>query len=208
MDPIYKLFSQLEPALLDEIEKNASFKTFKAGEIIIRAGQYVKSTMLIIEGTVKIFRQNEVGDEYLMYFLKPGEACAISIVCASKLETSQIMAKATEETLVILVPIQLMDIWMLKYKSWYYFVLDNYRNKYEEILLLIDNIAFRKMDERLLFYLKRYKEINHSNLVNLSHQQIANELNTSREVISRLLKKLEQKNVLLLHRNYIEMRNI
>ena len=208
MDPIYKLFSQLEPALLDEIEKNASFKTFKAGEIIIRAGQYVKSTMLIIEGTVKIFRQNEVGDEYLMYFLKPGEACAISIVCASKLETSQIMAKATEETLVILVPIQLMDIWMLKYKSWYYFVLDNYRNKYEEILLLIDNIAFRKMDERLLFYLKRYKEINHSNLVNLSHQQIANELNTSREVISRLLKKLEQKNVLLLHRKYIEMRNI
>ena len=208
MQPLYTLYAQLEPALLEEIEKNATIKIFKAGEIIMRTGQYVKSTMLLIEGSIKIFRENEEGDEFLMYFLEPGEACAISLVCASKMEASQIMAKSMEETTVILVPIQLMDEWMSKYKSWYYFVLDNYRNKYEEILLLIDNIAFRKMDERLLFYLKRYKEINHSNLVNLSHQQIANELNTSREVISRLLKKLEQKNVLLLHRKYIEMRNI
>jgi len=127
MQPLYQLYAQLEPALLEEIEKNASFKTFKAGEIIIRSGQYVKSTMLIIEGVVKIFRENDEGDEFLMYFLEPGEACAISIVCASKMEASQIMAKATEDTVAILVPIQLMDAWMVKYKSWYYFVLETYR---------------------------------------------------------------------------------
>ena len=206
MQPLYKLYAQLEPALLEEIEKNASFKTFKAGEVIIRSGQYVKSTMLIIEGVVKIFRENEEGDEFLMYFLEPGEACAISIVCASKMEASQVMAKATEDTVAILVPIQLMDAWMVKYKSWYYFVLETYRNRFEELLMLIDNIAFRNMDERLFFYLKRYAEINNSNLVNVSHQQIADELNSSREVISRLLKKMEQRNMLLLHRNTIEMK--
>jgi len=207
MQPLYTLYAQLEPALLEEIEKNATIKIFKAGEIIMRTGQYVKSTMLLIEGSIKIFRENEEGDEFLMYFLEPGEACAISLVCASKMEASQIMAKSMEETTVILVPIQLMDEWMSKYKSWYYFVLETYRNRFEELLLLIDNVAFRNMDERLQFYLNRHASVNQSNIVNLSHQQIADELNSSREVISRLLKKMEQRKMLMLHRNYIELKS-
>jgi len=193
--------------LLEEIEKNATIKTFKSGEIIMRTGQYIKSTMLLIEGSIKIFRENEDGDEFLMYFIQPGEACAISLVCASKMEASQIMAKSMEETTVILVPIQLMDEWMSKYKSWYYFVLETYRNRFEELLLLIDNVAFRNMDERLQFYLNRHATVNQSNIVNLSHQQIADELNSSREVISRLLKKMEQRKMLMLHRNYIELKS-
>jgi len=207
MQPLYTLYAQLEPALLDEIEKNATIKTFKSGEIIMRTGQYIKSTMLLIEGSIKIFRENEDGDEFLMYFIQPGEACAISLVCASKMEASQIMAKSMEETTVILVPIQLMDEWMSKYKSWYYFVLETYRNRFEELLLLIDNVAFRNMDERLQFYLNRHASVNQSNIVNLSHQQIADELNSSREVISRLLKKMEQRKMLMLHRNYIELKS-
>ena len=207
MQPLYTLYAQLEPALLDEIEKNATIKTFKSGEIIMRTGQYIKSTMLLIEGSIKIFRENEDGDEFLMYFIQPGEACAISFVCASKMEASQIMAKSMEETTVILVPIQLMDEWMSKYKSWYYFVLETYRNRFEELLLLIDNVAFRNMDERLQFYLNRHATVNQSNIVNLSHQQIADELNSSREVISRLLKKMEQRKMLMLHRNYIELKS-
>jgi len=207
MQPLYTLYAQLEPALLDEIEKNATIKTFKSGEIIMRTGQYIKSTMLLIEGSIKIFRENEEGDEFLMYFIQPGEACAISLVCASKMEASQIMAKSMEETTVILVPIQLMDEWMSKYKSWYYFVLETYRNRFEELLLLIDNVAFRNMDERLQFYLNRHASVNQSNIVNLSHQQIADELNSSREVISRLLKKMEQRKMLMLHRNYIELKS-
>jgi len=207
MQPLYTLYAQLEPALLDEIEENATIKTFKSGEIIMRTGQYIKSTMLLIEGSIKIFRENEEGDEFLMYFIQPGEACAISLVCASKMEASQIMAKSMEETTVILVPIQLMDEWMSKYKSWYYFVLETYRNRFEELLLLIDNVAFRNMDERLQFYLNRHASVNQSNIVNLSHQQIADELNSSREVISRLLKKMEQRKMLMLHRNYIELKS-
>lgn len=207
MQPIYKLFPQLEPALLEEIEKHSTIKTIPAGEVIIRTGQYVKSTMLILEGSVKIFRENEDGNEFLMYFLQPGEACAISMVCASKMEASQVMAKTIEKTTFLLFPIQLMDEWMSKYKSWYYFVLETYRNRFEELLTLIDQVAFRNMDERLSFYLQRHSEINQTNTVNLSHQQIADELNSSREVISRLLKKMEQRGLLKLHRNFLELEN-
>lgn len=205
MQPIYKLFPQLEPALLENIEKHGIIKTMPAGEVIIRTGQYMKSTMLILEGSVKIFREDKEGDEFLMYFLQPGEACAISMVCASKMEASQVMAKTIEKTTFLIFPIQLMDEWMSKYKSWYYFVLETYRNRFEELLTLIDQVAFRKMDERLTFYLDRHSQINQTNTINLSHQQIADELNSSREVISRLLKKMEQRGLLKLHRNFLEL---
>ncbi len=205
MQPFYQLYAQLEPELQEDIEKNATIKTFTTGDIIIRTGQYVKSTMLILEGMVKVFRENEEGDEFLMYYIKPGEACALSLVCASKMEASKIMAKAVEDTTILMVPIQLMDEWMANYKSWYYFVLETYRNRFEELLVLIDHVAFRNMDERLQFYLNRHSEVNQTKKINISHQQIADELNSSREVISRLLKKMEQRGLVSLHRNYIEM---
>ncbi|RTL50955.1 MAG: cyclic nucleotide-binding domain-containing protein [Sphingobacteriales bacterium] len=206
MQPLYKMFPQLEPALLQEIEANSILKTIPADEILIRTGQYIKSALLVVEGTLKIFRENEDGGEFLMYYLQPGEACAISLVCASKMEASKVMVKSVEESVIMMIPIQLMDQWMSKYKSWYYYVLETYRNRFEELLLLIDHIAFRNMDERLIFYLKRYSKAHKSNQINLSHQQIADELNSSREVISRLLKKLEQKNLLSLSRNTIELK--
>ena len=207
LQPIHKLFSQLEPALLEQIEKQGSINEIPAGEILMRTGQYVKSTMLVLEGMVKIFREDEEGNEFLMYYLQPGEACAISLVCASKMEASRVMAKAVEDTTVLMIPIKLMDEWMSKYKSWYYFVLETYRNRFEELLVLIDQIAFRNMDERLLFYLQRHTEVNHTKTIHLSHLQIADDLNSSREVISRLLKKMEQRNIVSLHRNSIELKD-
>jgi len=206
MQPLYKMFPQLEPALLEEIEANAIVKTIPADEVLIRTGQYIKSALLVIEGTLKIFRENDEGAEFLMYYLQPGEACAISLVCASKMEASKVMVKSVEESIIMMVPIQLMDQWMSKYKSWYYYVLETYRNRFEELLILIDHVAFRNMDERLVFYLKRYAKAHKTNFINLSHQQIADELNSSREVISRLLKKLEQKKLLALSRNTIELK--
>lgn len=198
-------FPQLEPALLAEIEREGMIKEFAVGDVLMRTGQYIKSTVLILKGIVKIFREDEEGAEFLMYYLQPGEACAISIICASKAETSQISAVAMEDTTALMVPIKFMDEWMSKYKSWYYFVLETYRNRFEELLTVIDNVAFRNMDERLFFYLKRYTETNHSNTISLSHQQIADELNSSREVISRLLKKMEQRGLVILNRNSIEL---
>jgi CRP/FNR family transcriptional regulator len=140
-----------------------------------------------------------------MYYLQPGQACAISMVCATKNEKSQVMAKVVEDVELILVPLSLMDKWMMKHRSWYEFVIHTYRSRFEEVLEVIDSIAFRAMDERLEFYLKRHATSCGCGDLKLSHQEIASDLNTSREVISRLLKKMEQRNLVKLHRNHIEL---
>ncbi len=205
MEDIKALFPQFEPELMNEIIANGVIKTIPAGEVLMRTGQFIKSTMLILEGNVKVFRENEDGGEFLMYFLQPGEACAISIICAAKTEASRVMAKTTEETTVLMIPLQLLDRWMLDYKSWYHFVLSTYRNRFDELLVLIDQVAFRNMDERLLSYLERHAKVHNSSIISLSHQQIADELNSSREVVSRLLKKMEQRHMVILHRNAVEL---
>lgn len=200
-----EIFPQFEPGLVELIEKEAVQRTFLAGEIIMRTGQYIKSTALVLEGRVKIYRENPDGGEFLMYYLGPGQACAVTMICAIQSQQSEIMAKAEEDTEVLMIPIQLMDDMMNKYKSWYQFVIMTYRNRFDELLAVIDNVAFRNMDERLEFYLKRHADASGKKMIATSHQQIADDLNSSREVISRLLKKMEQRNLLKLHRNMIEL---
>lgn len=199
------IFPQFEPELVDLIEKEAVQRTYLAGEVLMRTGQYIKSTVLVLEGRIKIYRENPEGGEFLMYYIGPGQACAVSIICAIQSQTSEIMAIAEEDTEVLMIPVQLMDDMMKKYRSWYQFVIMTYRARFEEMLSVIDNIAFRNMDERLEFYLKRHISNSGKKTIELSHQQIADDLNSSREVISRLLKKMEQRNLLKLHRNMIEM---
>ncbi len=126
------------------------------------------------------------------------------MICSARQEASEIMAKAVEDTAALLVPIHLMDEMMKDYRTWYYFVLETYRKRYEELLTVIDNIAFKSMDERLEFYLKQQQEKLKTRQLHLTHQEIANDLNSSREVMSRLLKKMEQRGDLALHRSYIE----
>lgn len=200
-----QLFPHFEPALIEMIEKEAVQRTFYAGDVIMRTGQFIKSTVLVLEGRIKIYRENQDGGEFLMYYLEPGQACAVSMICAIQSTTSEIMAQAEENTEVLMIPIQLMDEMMNKYKSWYQFVIQTYRSRFEELLSVVDNIAFRNMDERLEFYLKRHAGDSGKKQIELSHQQIADDLNSSREVISRLLKKMEQRNLVKLHRNMIEL---
>jgi CRP/FNR family transcriptional regulator len=128
------------------------------------------------------------------------------MICATRNQASSILAVADEETEVVLIPIQYMDTLMRDYRSWYYFVLETYRNRFEELLSVIDNIAFKNMDERLEWYLRR-QAAKSGNSLNIKHQQIANDLNTSREVISRLLKKMEKDGLLVLNRNLIEWKD-
>lgn len=203
-----KSFPQFEPALIEILENNAIEKKFIAGEIIVRTGQYIKSTVLVVTGRIKIYRQNDEGGEFLIYYLGPGEACAISLICALQSQTSEITAKAIEDTEVLMLPVQLMDELMRKYKSWSHFVIRTYRNRFDELLTVVDNIAFKNMDERLEFYLKRCKTDTGKMILNLTHQEIADDLNSSREVISRLLKKMEQLGKIKLNRNSIEFINL
>jgi CRP/FNR family transcriptional regulator len=200
-----KIFPQFESELIELLEESGTHRTFSAGEVILRTGQYIKSTALILKGRVKIYRENEEGGEFLMYFLQPGQACAVSMICALQADTSEIMAKAEEETEVLMVPVELMESMMTRFRSWYQYVIHTYRSRFDEMLMVVDHIAFRNMDERLEFYLERYAAQTGKKMLELSHQQIADDLNSSREVISRLLKKMEQQGQVKLHRNLIEL---
>jgi CRP/FNR family transcriptional regulator, anaerobic regulatory protein len=204
-EELKRIYPQFEDELLDVIVKNGIYQEFEADEVLMKTGQYFKSIILVMEGLVKLYREDEEGGEFLMYFIQPSSACALSMVCAAKNEASMVMAKTMSPTRVIKLPLSLMDDLMLKHKSWYHFVLETYRTRFEELLLTIDQIAFKALDERLEFHLKRLQENLKTNLLNVSHQDIAYELNTSREVISRLLKKLEQQGKVSLLRNKIEI---
>ncbi|MCJ8208583.1 Crp/Fnr family transcriptional regulator [Mucilaginibacter sp. RS28] len=198
------LFPQFESALCRFIAEHARLKQFKAGDILMQTGQYMKATVLITAGRVKLYRQGEDGGEFFMYYLEAGNACALSMICATKQETSEVMAKAVEDTTALMIPISYMDNLMRQYKTWYYFVLETYRARFEELLTVIDDVAFRSMDERLFFYLQKQHRQLKSRELKISHSEIAADLNSSREVISRLLKKMEQRGDVKLHRNAIE----
>lgn len=200
-----QLFPQFEPELVEEIEKEAVFKTIDANEVLMRKGQYVKSIAFVLSGCIKIYRENEDGEEFFMYYISPGEPCMGSVISTSLAPITEITAIAEETTDLLMIAMPVMDNLMLKHKSCYKFVVQTYLRRLDDLVIVIDNIAFRNMDERLEFYLKRYTEKNGKNFVELSHQQIADDLNSSREVISRLLKKMEQRQMIRLQRNLIEL---
>jgi CRP/FNR family transcriptional regulator, anaerobic regulatory protein len=200
-------FRQLEAPLLAEIEKESVIRQVEEGEDVLQTGQFIRSTILVAKGLVKVYREDEEGNEFLMYYLEPGDACALSMMCTARKERSELMVRAVMPSEVILVPAHLTELWLAKYKTWNHFVIASYRQRFEELLQTLDSVAFKGLDERLLFYLKRYQQVRGKE-VKLSHQQIAEELNSSREVISRLLKKLEQRGAVRLHRNYIEIINL
>jgi CRP/FNR family transcriptional regulator, anaerobic regulatory protein len=204
-DLLTNRFRTFEPELIDLLSEIGTLKTFEEGDELMRTGQYFKSTMLIVDGLVKLYREGDEGGEFFVYYIEPGNACALSMVCASQQKTSEVMARAMTSAKAIMVPIDKMDELMLQYKSWYYFVIETYRSRFEELLTVIDAIAFKAMDERLEFYLRKQAETLGSTILNTTHQQIADDLSTSREVISRLLKKMEQRQMISLHRNQIDL---
>ena len=201
---LLKSFPQFEAELVKVLSEQATFREFNAGDLLMNTGQYMRFTMLVVDGLVKLYREGEDGSEFFMYYIQPGGACALSMICSTKQETSEVKAQAVDKTTVLAVPTSLMNDLMKKYKTWYYFVLETYRSRFEELLVVIDHVAFKAMDERLEVYLeKQHHDLNTRNLI-ITHSEITNDLNSSREVISRLLKKMEQQKKVILHRNYIE----
>lgn len=197
----------MEEGLIKEIVDNGRIFRAKRDEKIMDIGAYIKNMPLIIDGTIKIIRQDNQGRELFLYYLQQGETCAMSLSCCLANERSAIRAIAEENTELIMLPVEFMDSWMIKYPSWKNFVMNTYRRRFEELLHTIDGIAFNKMDQRLWNYLLDKSTANNSKTVETTHQEIAYELNSKREVISRLLKKLERDGKITLGRNRIEVIN-
>lgn len=205
---IIQYFPSLERDLIHEISQVAKVKILAEGELMMRTGQQIRSAILVLEGLVKVYREDTEGNEFFMYYLDAGKACAISLVCALGRETSGLMAKAVTRSTLLIIPLNKVDEWMGRYKSWSQFALNTYRERFEELLETVDHIAFRNMDERLVFYLKRHQEKFNTRFISLSFTEIAQDLNSSREVISRLMKKLADKGVIKLHRTNVEIIDI
>ena len=192
-----------EDELIQEINNVGTYKDIPEGFKLIEIGDYIKSMPLLVSGAIKILREDEDGDELILYFIEQGDTCAMTLSCCLGNSKSEIRAIAETDTKLIMVPIIKMEEWLGKYKSWQKFVLQSYHNRMSELLEAIDTIAFLKMDQRLFKYLKDKAMVNHNEVIHVTHQEIARDLHTSRVVISRLLKTLEIDGKIKLHRNNI-----
>ena len=197
--------SVFEPELMAKVQANASLMNLNSGDVMLKIGKPVWGIPLLAKGTVKISRVNNEGQEILLYYVKAGETCAMSFTCWMTTQISSVKSTAEEECIIYVIPGKVADEWMLQYPSWKKFVMNTILDGFTEIVKSIDDVAFKKMDDRLVGYLKEKSKISGSALVNLTHQQIADELGTNRVVVSRLLKKLETDGRLLLYRNQIKL---
>ena len=200
-----KFSSVFESELLAELEKKSMIMQVKAGEIMLNPGQTIRAVPLVLSGIFKVSRINEEGQELLLYYVKEGESCAMTFTCCMMAHASVIRGSAEEDSELLCIPVDLMDEWMVKYRTWKRYVMTTILNRFTEVLRSIDEVAFKKLDDRLVNYLKEKSKATGSPLINLSHQQIADELGTNRVVISRLLKRLELDKKLLLYRNQIRL---
>lgn len=194
-----------EKPLIEEIIGVGKWVEIPAGEIIMDIGNYIRSIPLLISGAIKVLREDDEGDELLLYYLEQGETCSVTMACCMGHTKSQIRAIAETDAVMVMVPVQKMEEWMGKYRGWRNYVFESYHNRLNELLHTVDNIAFKNLDERLVEYLKRKIEVTNDKKIRNTHQEIAYDLHTSRVVVSRLLKKLEKMKKVALHRSYIQV---
>ena len=194
-----------EPELLDEIAEVGTFKFVKENELLLDIGDKFHQIPLMLTGAIKISRETNAGEEIVLYFLERGDTCTITFGSGLQSSKSKVRGVAEKDSEIIFIPVEKLEEWMVKYPSWRSFVIDSYNIRLNEMLEAIDTLAFMKMDQRLFKYLIDKVQIMRSTTLNTTHQEIAVDLNTSRVVISRLLKQLENEGKIKLYRNKIEV---
>ncbi len=194
-----------ETGLLQELSQFGNYMEVEEGFVLMRPGGYIRTVPILLSGSVKISRADADGREALLYYLGGLDSCAMSLTCCLGRRQSEITAVADERTRMILIPVEKVDEWMNRYSSWKQFVFATYQKRFDDLLGAIDQIAFHKLDERLLTLLKRKSKQCGCTVFNITHEELSNELATSREVISRLLKQLEKLGKVKLSRNKIEL---
>lgn len=200
-----KLSSIFEKGLVDEILELAKVIEVKEGEIVLDYGKNITFMPLVLSGTLRVIRKDEEDKEILLYYLSDNESCAMAYACCMEAKKSEVKMVAEENSEIMKLPHQKLDEWLNKYPSWKTYVFSSFTHRFNELLKSLDSLAFHKLDQRLVKYLQNKAKILGKNTLPLSHNQIAEELGTSRVVISRLLKQLENDKKLVLYRNEIKL---
>lgn len=191
--------------LVKEIENSGNLKHFEAGDTIVNMDSYIKHVPVVISGSMKVIRTEEDGREILLYYLTPGESCIVSILAGMKNETSKIKAIVEEDAEIMLIPADKAKEWVRKYPEWTDFIFNLYQKRFEELLEVVNSVAFQKIDTRLLHLIKQKTQLYQSKEISVTHQQLADELGITREATSRVLKQMEKEHLLILSRNKIEL---
>ncbi|WP_299106861.1 Crp/Fnr family transcriptional regulator [uncultured Tenacibaculum sp.] len=206
IEELHKQYGYLfEEELLEEIAKIAIYKEFEANKTIIDIDNYIISIPLVLQGAIKILREDKEGDELVLYYIEKGDTCAMTLSCCMGQTKSKIKAIAETDVKLMMLPKEKMSEWLGKYSSWQEFILQSYHSRLNEFIEAVDSIAFLNMGERLFKYLKDKAMVTHTDIIHVTHQQIANDMHTSRVVVSRLLKSLEKEQQIELHRNSIKV---
>lgn len=201
---ISALLPHLSDDLIAEIVSVAILKEIPSGSMILRAGQYVKVIPIVTKGLIKVFSRQEDKD-LLLYYIQPNESCIMSFSASLKNEPSRVYAIAEEDTSAILLPVEKIDQWIRQFPDFNSIYFQLYNLRYSELLETINQLLFNKMDQRLYDYLKKKHQLTGKNPLKMSHRQIANDMGTAREVISRVMKRLEGEGKVKQHTSSIEI---
>lgn len=194
-----------EPEARKALAEQGHLMDLRAGQVFMEIGAYIRTVPMVISGLLKLVREDADGNEMLLYYLKPGETCAMSLTCCTNEARSTIRVSAEEDSVILAIPARLMDSLTDTYRSWKNFVMLTYQRRFEELLHTIDGVAFQKLDVRIQDLLRDRAARAGSRVLSLTHQEIAEQLNSSREVISRLLKRMEHDGEVKLGRQRIEL---
>lgn len=193
------------PELIEKLHRYSIRKAYEAGSIILNENASIRSIPIVTRGTLKVIRTEEEGREILLYYIKAGESCIMSFLGGLHNETSKIKAEVEEDAEILFLPMDKVALFIKQYPQWLDYIFRLYHKRFEDLLEIVNAIAFKKIDDRLLALLRKKQELTENNILSITHEQLANELGTARVVVSRLLKQLEEMKVVRLGRNKITL---
>lgn len=201
-----KILPFVDKNLLQEIDDNSQTKKFVSGTILMAPGDTIEFIPVVIKGSIRVVLQNPEGREHYLYHIFPGETCALSLTCCQTNRISEIKALIEDDAELLMIPVKFVDDWH-RYPEWKKFISDTQSQRFSELLETIELIAFSKLDQQLWSYLVKRVQASGQNLLKITHHEIAQELNSPREVITRLLHQLQSQNKVVLSRGAIEVRS-
>jgi len=191
--------------LSEKLNELGFVKSFKEGDVILNENAYIRSIPIVRQGNIKVMRTDDDGRELLLYYIKPGESCIMSFLGGIHQDTSKIKAIAEEDSEILFIPIEKVSLLIKEYPEWLDYIFHLYHKRFEELLDVVNAVAFHKLDQRLIDYIQNKSQLSKNKTLSITHEQLAQELGTARVVISRLLKQMENEGIITLGRNKITL---